>query len=70
MTNLLTVSDVAERTHRHPETVTKALRRGDLHGYQGKKRAHWIVQEECAVAWRIGEKCEHQLAEGRAGKAA
>lgn len=57
---LLNVAQVSEVTHRHPETVRSALGVGELHGYQNKRKGPWAVHEECAIAWRMGQPCEHQ----------
>ena len=51
---LLTVAEVASLTRRHAETVTKALRLGELKGSQRTKRGRWLVRMEDAVAWATG----------------
>lgn len=60
MERRLTVLEVADGSRRHWQTVLTALRRGELHGTQAKKRAHWSIRESCAEAWADGEKCVHQ----------
>lgn len=60
MTKLLTVGEAAEIVRRHPVTVRKALESGEMHGMQRKARAHWLINEDCAVAWVTGERCAHQ----------
>ncbi|ALJ19587.1 helix-turn-helix domain-containing protein [Microbacterium sp. No. 7] len=56
---LLTVAEAADVARCHPETVAAALRAGKLHGHQTKKRAPWVTQKACVIAWRLGQKCSH-----------
>lgn len=56
---LLKVSEAAKVVRRHPVTVRKALEARELHGIQRKPGAHWLVHEECALAWIHGEPCPH-----------
>lgn len=60
MERRLTVQEVADGSRRHFQTVLVALRNGELHGTQKKKRAHWSIKESCAEAWADGDKCIHQ----------
>lgn len=57
---LLNVTEAAALVRRHPVTVRKALEAGEMHGSQRKARAHWVIREECAIAWVTGEPCAHQ----------
>lgn len=57
--DFLTVAEVAAFTKRHPETITEALRGGELHGVQRVKRGRWLVRSACAEAWVMGAACPH-----------
>ncbi|UOE45879.1 helix-turn-helix domain-containing protein [Agromyces larvae] len=54
----MTVAEVAALTKRHPETITDALRSGDLPGRQRVKGGRWIIKREDAEIWRWGEPFE------------
>lgn len=68
MDDYQTPNEVALRLRKHPETITRALRLRELHGYQSgnKRKGRWLVEPTCADAWVRGQKCEHQLAEAAA----
>lgn len=55
----LTTAEAALTTKHHPETVTRALRLGELHGTQRKKGGSWRIERKCLNAWVIGEPCPH-----------
>lgn len=57
----LSSKEAALATGRHEETVTKALRVGDLHGTQSKKKGRWMIEEDCLGAWVYNQKCKHAL---------
>jgi excisionase family DNA binding protein len=61
----LTVKEATERTARHRDTVTTALRTGDLHGVQRSKHGHWRIHTDCLEAWVEVEPCEHQTEAGK-----
>jgi predicted site-specific integrase-resolvase len=46
----------AEIASVHVETLTKALRAGELKGFQRKKNATWRIPEENLRAWMRGEE--------------
>jgi hypothetical protein len=46
----------AERARRHPKTVLRALRRGQLLGYQSGPGCGWRIFESDLEAWIRGEK--------------
>jgi excisionase family DNA binding protein len=49
----------AEYTHRHPKTVLKALRRGELIGYQpGGAGCAWRIYQSDLDRWVRGERPE------------
>jgi hypothetical protein len=56
----LTVAQAAALVDQHFETITQALRRGELHGFQRMKGARWLVQDDCLIAWVTGEACGHR----------
>ena len=58
---LLTPNEAALMARRHPETITAALRDGELHGSQRKKNGRWLVQEDCLRAWSLGVACAHKV---------
>ena len=62
----LSVMEAALYVGKHPETVRRALRSGEMHGSQrGQKGNTWTVRPECADAWLDGDPCEHQDADRR-----
>lgn len=64
MTIYFTPNEAALATKRHPETVTAALRDGELHGTQPKKNGRWLIREECLDPWIEGVPCVHGLGLG------
>lgn len=50
----LTVREAAEIARRHPDTILKALQRGELPGIQRVPRGKWLVDEADLEAWIIG----------------
>ena len=52
----LTVREVAAKARVHTETVTKALRDGELIGYHRRKGTNWRVPEENVSPWLRGTK--------------
>ena len=59
-----TPNQVADIVRKHVETITAALRRGELHGTQSGKHSHWLIDDECIYPWMCGEPCPH----GRGGR--
>jgi len=55
-----TPKEAALVTSRHPETVTQALRLGELCGSQRKKNGRWLIEESCLFAWVRVESCAHK----------
>ena len=51
----LTVSQAAEQSQRHPDTIRTALRTGELHGSQRIKRGSWRIEDIALAAWQRGE---------------
>lgn len=58
---MLTTQEVADAYRRHPVTVRIALQDGALHGRQMKTGGRWLIEEGCAEAWSLGEKCNHLI---------
>jgi len=56
------VPGAARVSGHHPKTVRNALESGELHGYQHRRGAHWLVDEECLRAWCEGGDCQHRMA--------
>ena len=47
----LTTKEAALASRRHPETITAALRDGELHGTQRKKSGRWLIERGCLDDW-------------------
>lgn len=45
-----------ERAKRHPKTVLRALRKGELRGYQAGPGCGWRIFESDLDAWIRGER--------------
>jgi len=58
--NYATPKEAALITRRHPETVTQALRLGELCGTQRKKNGRWLIGMDCLDAWVRGTACAHK----------
>lgn len=52
---VLTPYQVSALVGRHPDTVTRALRDGELKGKQRSVGGFWYVRREDALAWVLGE---------------
>jgi hypothetical protein len=57
---LLSVPEAAAAAARHPVTLRKALKRGELHGHQRAKGGRWALERQCLLAWIAGDPCEHK----------
>jgi hypothetical protein len=57
---LLAVQDAAVVTGRHPVTLRRALKAGELHGHQLRKRGRWTLERQCLLAWMNGDPCVHK----------
>lgn len=51
----LTVREAADRARRHPDTILKALQRGELPGIQRVRAGKWLVDEADLEAWITGD---------------
>ncbi|GGA72832.1 hypothetical protein GCM10011490_24510 [Pseudoclavibacter endophyticus] len=50
----LTVREAADIARRHPDTILKALQRGELPGIQRVRAGRWLVEDEALEAWVNG----------------
>lgn len=55
----LTTAEVAETYRRSEYTVRLSMRDQSLHGEKATGSNRWLIDEECAAAWSIGQKCDH-----------
>ncbi|WP_407939147.1 helix-turn-helix domain-containing protein [Microbacterium mangrovi] len=51
---ILSPAQVAALIGRHVETVTLALRNGELKGSQREVGGYWYIRREDAIAWALG----------------
>lgn len=65
-----TSDEAGDRIRRHPGTIRRACREGDLHGSQSTKGGHWLIEEQCLQAYKRGEKCAHRQKVSRLGRRA
>lgn len=54
--DILSPAQVGALVGRHAETVTLALRTGQLRGKQRTVGGYWYVRREDAIAWALGEE--------------
>lgn len=59
-THVWTANEAAELVRRHPVSIRRACREGQLHGEQPVKGGHWLIEDQCLAAYRKGEKCVHR----------
>lgn len=52
---ILTVTEAAQATGRHRDTILSALRLGELKGHQRGRNGTWRMTEEALVSWLTGE---------------
>ena len=56
----LDIKEAAVIAHRHPDTILKAVRLGEIHGTQRVKSGRWLIKDECLDARLDGGPCPHQ----------
>lgn len=52
----LTTPEAGFYARRHPKTVLRALRTGELRGHQAKANGTWRIHRDDVDAWLRGEK--------------
>ncbi|WP_424462993.1 helix-turn-helix domain-containing protein [Pseudoclavibacter helvolus] len=52
----LTVDEAAEEYRRHPDTIRKALKSGELQGHQRVPRGKWLTKPEWVDEWLEGPR--------------
>jgi hypothetical protein len=60
MAQYLTPDEASKMRPRHPESLRRAARAGDLHAIHPKKRGHWLIDIDCLDAYLAGEPCKHR----------
>lgn len=51
----LTAPEAAVYAHRHPDTINRALRNGELAGNQPTRKGRWLIHRDALDAWIRGE---------------
>lgn len=51
----MTVPEISEYSKHHTKTILKALRRGELVGYQRRESGPWRIRRKNVDAWMTGQ---------------
>jgi|GEM_PF-3974352 len=65
----LDVNEAAIYARRHPGSIRRALRAGELHGSQTKPGGRYSIEPKCIRDYLAGSLCEHRQNVTQLGRA-
>jgi len=58
----VSIRHAAEHADAHPDTIKRAIRRGDLPAYRTTQGGHWRIRARDLEAWQMGKSSREAAA--------